>query len=365
MIFCEQCFKSNEIKEMIRSGKKKGNCELNNAHKSVHIFDTTEDVEVSMYVKEFLRQIIDLYSIDSELPNNFKSGKLKLLKDSLEKDWPIFEINNEEIYEFLDNLFNDASFDNELLENRVGITEEVDEDNSHLLIRGNSWDAFVEEITYQNRFHQDLINLENLEHFITKSYEKLNVSHSLFYRSRISNEKALEISEMSAPPENLATSGRLNADFISTLYLSDDKETTLQEVRAAFHDTVYMGTFKILKDELVVANLCEDFQVRIFDNSKDDDFLKYYLNRGILEKITDELTKPTNENTKSRSYIPLQYISDFIKSHYLNFDGILYNSVMKKGKKNLLLFDKSLAECINLEESVVEEVTYRTHEIVD
>ncbi|SFK55977.1 RES domain-containing protein [Marinilactibacillus piezotolerans] len=365
MRFCDECFKSKQIKDIIQSGNEKGNCELNPTHKNVFICDTNENEEITLYVKDFLRQIIELYEVVSELPDDFPSAKTKLIKDSLKNDWPIFEIESEKIYNLLSYLFDgNSDLDTRVLDSPVGIIEDMNTESHHLLISGNNdWDAFIEEITYENRFHQKLMNNKTLEHFISKSYDVIDPTDKKYFRSRISNDKNLELAEMSAPPKGKAKSGRLNSELISVLYLSDDIETTWQEVRAAFHDTVYTGTFGISKDKLIVANLCNDFQLRVFDNSKDEEYLKYYLNKNILEKITFELTKPTNEYTKSKNYIPLQYVSDFIKAHRLNFDGILYSSVMKKGKKNLLLFDPSLAKCIQLEKSTVKEVRYSASEI--
>jgi len=66
--------------------------------------------------------------------------------------------------------------------------------------------------------------------YIKKTYN----SGTVFYRARISDKDGLTKSEMGAPPQQLATAGRVNPEGISHLYLGSDKTTTLNEIRQVY-----------------------------------------------------------------------------------------------------------------------------------
>jgi RES domain. len=59
------------------------------------------------------------------------------------------------------------------------------------------------------------------------------------------------------------------------------------------------------------------------------------------------------------NYLPLQYISDFIKSSKIGFSGIMYKSVMNNNAVNLVLFDSNLAQCVSVNKQKIKEVVYR------
>lgn len=180
-----------------------------------------------------------------------------------------------------------------------------------------------------------------MEKFIRRTARTQELPHT-FFRCRVSDEK-LKSCDMGAPPPNdLVTPGRLNPEGISVLYLSDDKDVCIQEVRAAFQDCVNLAQFHI-KGKLKLVDLI-NFEEKAFNRSDEEDdreLLAYYLNRDILNEISKEFAKPSNNSSKIMNYLPLQYISEFIKSK--GYQGILYSSVMNEDATNLVLFDQSLA----------------------
>lgn len=346
--FCEDCFKNIEIKSIIKSSSKKGNCDFNREHKNVSILNIEED-EISKQVKDILTQIIEIYSPYEELPLDFPKGKLEMLHNSLKIKWSIFNLDNEEIFSLLQQFYKeDNTIDNRLFEGLVGVKEETNLDDNMLIVKQNDWDKFVNSIKFQNRYHTKTINLNVLKEFLKYTEHIIEPDGLKWFRCRISNDIELEKQDMLAPPKEKATAGRLNAQWISNLYLGDKKSCCIQEIRASFHDQIYIAEFELIKS-IKVADL------RYFEdktmNPEGNNLLQYYLNRNTLHKISNELSKPSNNNEKGLHYLPLQYISDYIKSLSIGFDGILYKSVMDDNASNLVLFDENLAKCIFLQKN--------------
>lgn len=355
--FCEECFSNIEIQAIIKSFGTVGHCDIDRNHTNVHTVEIESDIQMGP-IRDILRQIIDIYKPKEDLPTNFPTFKLKLLHDSLETKWSIFNLKGESIYMLISELYkNDDHIDKRLLTDLVGVKEEFVTDNNKLIVKDNDWDKFAYSINYQNRFHTQTINLQLLDHFLKFTESMIKPDDFPLYRCRISNYKEIDISEMYAPPKEKASAGRLNSQWISHLYLGDDELACIQEVRAGFHDDVYIGEFK-LREPIKVVDL-RHFEHKTLD-FRDELQLEYYLNRGTFMKISDELAKPTNNDDKQIHYLPLQYISDFIKSSEENFQGILYKSVMNEKATNLLLFDPNLVECQRVKKKTIKYIDYKT-----
>lgn len=383
MKICFKCFKHPELISMIESLGQVGNCDFNQDHKNEFYCDldisveepkstTAENKENSMRnrqtvedLKNILRQIIDIYVPSSELPPDFPHDKQDLLRHSLEKRWSLFNLEAEEIQKILVHLFNgDNDFNKLLLSQTVGVLEEMPDyrfENDPYVIKNNEWSHFATSLKYVNRFHTDSLNLENFKYFLTFTEKTIPKESSKYFRARINNSDNIPLDKMAAPPIGTASAGRLNPQWITVLYLSDDRVATIQEVRATFNDTVYIAEFELARNIKVVdlRNL-EDITM-----SGSVDNLKYYLNRPFLVELRKEFVKAVNNDIKETEYLPLQYISEFIKSLRLDdsedslFDGILYQSVANKEASNLVLFDEKLAIARRVDRRVVREINYR------
>lgn len=357
MKFCEECFINGEIRSIISSNKNKGNCDLDAHHKNVWICDTDKDQETTKNVRNFLRQIIDIYNLDSDLSSDFPESKKDLLRNSLEKRWSLFKIDSSKIHDLIDSLFqDDPRFDNRFLLEKVGVPEEHNTPNELLIIQNNNWETFVESIQYSNRFHTSSINLKKLKYFLGFTSKIVRKGSMKLLRCRISNNKKLTPKDLGAPPSEFASAGRLNPEWISVLYLSDSEKACIQEVRSSFLDTVYIGKF-VLKNNVRLIDL-SNFDVVTLNG--EIDFLEYYLNRDVMVKIAEDFAKPANNNFKLINYLPLQYISEFIKSLDGDdkFDGIMYESVMDKNAVNVMLFNPLAAKCTKVYSKQIAEVSY-------
>ncbi len=73
-----------------------------------------------------------------------------------------------------------------------------------------------------------------------------------------------------------------------------------------------------------------------------------------------EIAKPVRRNDSPLEYLPTQYIAEFVKSE--GYDGVEYESTLRKGGVNLALFDESLVECVNVKTREVTSVEYIVQE---
>lgn len=371
MKLCSKCFQYSEVINIIESNNKKGNCDIQESHQDVFTCDTDSDLQIIDLIKNVLLEVIDLYTVNSALPSDF-SEDLKLpLWDALDQNWPIFTLNSINIQTILRVLFeNDEYFNQAMFKEKVGIGEENEDYDDDLIVQNNDWNAFTHSLKYENRFHTDHLRLDKLRKFIVNSKRTLKPEKEFFYRARINNDinKPLLAKNMSAPPLGTSTPGRLNAEGVSLLYLCTRAETSIKEVRASFDDNIYIGRF-LLNRSISVVDLTRFDASSLYSDSDSENLLSYYFNRDTLKKIAKELSRPTNTSSSAISYIPTQYISDYIKSlididdndnktNKVLFDGILYASTMDSDGLNLALFDPKLAECVNLVGFKVSKIEY-------
>lgn len=93
MKFCSECFRYEEIIDIIESNENQGDC------------DTEADTQVLDQVKNILLEVVDLYTANSSLPSKFPD-KLKLnLWEALEQKWSIFTLNSIDIKSILCSFF--------------------------------------------------------------------------------------------------------------------------------------------------------------------------------------------------------------------------------------------------------------------
>ncbi|MDT2600282.1 RES family NAD+ phosphorylase [Enterococcus hulanensis] len=375
MIFCEMCFTEySEIQDIIRTLNEKGDCPTCKS-RSVHICNSEylsadssyEKRETLEGIKNIFNEMVSIYSLKEDLPEDFPKGELESVKESLFYKWNIF--NKEKItpahvrdiliallpekYESVPGLFDEL----------VGIKERSPSmyKQDLLILKDNNWEDFTHSIKYENRFHSQQINLANLEFFLSYFEETVSEGEE-FYRCRLNNdEKIFEEKDLKAPPEGVASAGRLNPEGISRLYLCSEEETAIGEIRASRHDIVTIGKFQV-KEKLRVLDLSNFDQINILSTFGYSEFLKYYLNMDALKQISDELAKPVRSSDKSRDYLATQYISDFVKSitgeEKSSYQGIKYRSTASETGYNLMLFKDSEIELVSQETKAIKYIKY-------
>lgn len=375
MIFCEKCFSEcSEIQEMIRRLKEKDTCPICKS-KDVYICNSKYLNSDTSYgqretlegIKNIFNEIVSIYSLKDSLPEDFPKGELETVKESLFYKWNIF--NKEKItpaqvrdilIALLPNKYENVS---ELFDGLVGVKElSPSMHNQDLLIlKDNNWSDFTRSIKFENRFHSQQINLANLEFFLSFFEETIPVGKE-FYRCRLNNDNEIfKEKDLKAPPEGVASAGRLNPEGISRLYLCSEEETAISEIRASRHDIVTIGKFRV-NEKLRVLDLSNFDQINILSSFSYSEFLKYYLNMSALKQISDELARPVRSSDKSRDYLATQYISDFVKSitgeEKTFYQGIKYRSTASKTGYNLMLFKDSEIDLVNQETKLINYIKY-------
>lgn len=364
MIFCEHCFRDKEVASVIRSVSTGivgtcPTCQKRNAY----LYDTATQSELTPYFEELL----NIYSPASALPETYPKAERRSLIDDLSERWDIFaDIPRSKIYDILTAICHDLYSDiPELFDGTIGIPELYDSDylKEHALLKNNDWDAFVNEIKTKNRFHSKLINFDILEKycsFIRKIYK----AGEVFYRARISERSGFPPEEMSAPPAGMSSEGRANARGITCLYIANDVDTTLHEVRAGVFDYVSVGLFR-LKRDITVVDLKAINGISPFVEGLE--YLDHAINKQYLERLDAEMSKSLRKSDSTLDYVPTQYIVDFIKSIEHNdeqeYDGIEYNSTTNLGGYNLAIFDPELFECVSVDVYDIEKLQYTSRKL--
>ncbi len=365
MIFCEKCFIDLEIQAIIRSLNHHGTCPI--CGSASYIYDTESDTSLN----GLFDRVISVYTPFPDLPDEFPESELGSLAESVKRDWDIFnDIAIEHIHDILSSLAPNLCEDFPLLfSDKVGIAEKYDLDylrDHHTILRAKEWNDFVDTIKHKNRFHSGLIDTEKLKEYCLLMQKDLPTGKQRYYRGRIARDRnGYSPSEMGAPPNDKATDGRANAVGISRLYLTDSKETTYHEIRAAEFDYVTIGTFKLMEPIKVVDLRCiESVSPSPFATESDDiDCTALAINRAHLKKIGQEIGKTMRRGDSPLDYIPTQYICDFIMSITNDdgspmFDGIEYQSAMHSKGANLTIFYPEKFKCTYSKTFEVTQLKY-------
>lgn len=368
MIFCQNCFKDPEIMSIVKKTGRIGNCPICESE-DVSLYDTDRDTSLNAIFDDLL----SVYTAAENLPRSHPKEDTQSLTHALKNDWSIFgNISDSKILDILKAISPDI-FQNyrTIFEQPVGIREKYDSDylKEHSILRTQEWKDFVQAIKHDNRFHLSLINTNLLKDYCLCISEDISADKHRFYRGRIAHDKiGFKPSEIGAPPSTKTVDGRANSAGISRLYLTDKRETTLHEIRAAEYDYVTVGTFKLLRP-IKVVNLKEIAKISPFNSVTEVDCTALAINREHLQKINKELSRPMRRGDSVLDYLPTQYIADFIKSITDDngkplFDGIKYQSAMHSKGSNLTIFNPELFKCTYCNTYEVTKLNYHMETIV-
>jgi hypothetical protein len=192
----------------------------------------------------------------------------------------------------------------------------------------DDWFSFVDYVSHTSRFFLTDYWRKFLDILIDTAKTRRFVLRpgAILFRARIGirwdeDENGIEdygpISpkNMGAPPRHLATEGRLNSEGIPILYLANDRETAIAEVRPWIGAEVSLGRFRIGK-RLVIADASRDQPV--FFPDLIGDLLLGYQQRDSstyshAEKeeiawgdINSAISKPISSHETHLTYLPTQ-----------------------------------------------------------
>ncbi|WP_042454641.1 RES domain-containing protein [Neobacillus dielmonensis] len=359
---CVKCFMSSEIKSIIKSLGNLGDCSFCGSN-NVHVYDLHNDNGLD----DLFNDILSIFKLGTDLiVDGFSQYKLISIKDEFEKKWNIFNnFDGSKIHLFLNSLLERNHQDKlHFLNNQVGIIEWMNDSylEKKSVLKGYSWEEFVNYIKHENRFHSNHVNYEVLKDYL----ERLTtiVEEDTFFRARISNNKELDKEEMGAPPPLFATAGRANSEGISHLYLASDTGTVISEIRPSLSDTVYIGRFPIRQELKVV-----DFRLlKNLDVFRFTDPTMYAINLDIFNEMAKAISKPVRSGDSKLDYLPTQFIVDYIKSlnetESAGYQGIVFESTLSTSGYNLMVFDPNLLSCTKVEKRIIQTLNYTSVQCV-
>jgi len=146
--------------------------------------------------------------------------------------------------------------------------------------------------------------------------------------------KGYDLAGSVAPPVELVPSGRINPKKIRYLYLAEDQETAIYEVRPTIGQHISVATFRTT-DDIKIYDLAEDIKPQERDVTNID-----YL---LFAEIQQRFSKPNAG--QEHKYIPTQYIGELIKQ--MGFDGLRFKSSLKNGGINVVLFNDKKCKAIS------------------
>ena len=355
---CIECFRDSEIRRIIDSVDRVGDCDFCGS-KDVKIYPVGEYGTV----ENLINSVVEEYEVSDKGYGDLETvilNEWSILSDKFSPVFtegicsystPEFPI---ELVKALCSMFRNC--DDDIYSKFVVLHQSDDDDimSEYGIVSGWDWGSFSEEIKCCNRFHNNLFNPEIMSSFLSYAVKKYEAT-SVFYRARRSADKdGFAVDKMGAPPSEKSTAGRINPEGISVLYLASDSETALNEIRASTFDFVSVGTFRANKDFRIVS-LLELASISPFAYN---DIWQYAINHRCLCDFSDTVSKPLRRTDSTLDYLPTQFISDFIKSE--RYDGVEYKSTMNPGGTNIAIFDESLFECIDVQTVEVSHIQYNT-----
>ena len=345
---CPNCFNDDHVSQFILDRmESKGVCDYCGSSSVALIdpkflFSFMEQLDVAFEVHEEGESLIDILSV-----------KLKFFKDNV--------VNKQRLFE--DIIDSDLAL--KIKKYKVPQKEESLAE----------WSDFSDEIKSKNRFFPrsmlatqtinwyDGMTQTSAFNILVESLSSKIIDDYNFFRARVSNdEERFEIQNMLAPPHAFASAGRANPVGISYLYLAENIETCIAEVRPSNNGFINIARFKTinLKNVIDLTNPREKASIFKVEPENLANALKYI---DLLEIFALELSKPIQPNKAHLDYIPTQFLCEYFKT-ICQYDGILFNSSFSKGK-NLVLFDESFVKPIEMKYFKVVLTEYTHEEIID
>ena len=221
----------------------------------------------------------------------------------------------------------------------------------------SSYQMFSNEVTRGSRYILSVKSTNFLEALLATSEDRVRVlkKGSVLWRAQLGHDWRPEYwqgdlidnspyafsPQRMKPLENSASEGRANPKGIPYLYLSNDRDTALSEVRPWIGSVISAGQFGTNRE------------LRLFDFSVEyGKQMHYFLNepsdeqkiQAVWSHVDNAFSQPVNESDSSSNYVPTQVIAEYIKSK--GYDGIVFKSSLAKGH-NIALFDLESASILN------------------
>lgn len=224
-------------------------------------------------------------------------------------------------------------------------------------------------LRYKSRFSLPKSLSLLVDNFVKRQIEhglKVVEKDTTFFRARIGEPGTLDLftpDDMGAPPPGRASSGRINPEGISYLYLADSPGTAIAEVRPWKRARISVATLKTTRIIKIVSllvgdSLSSEITEKDIERAEVQREIKGMMNGIILKALY--FAFPAHHNDK-HAYLASQYIAELFKES--GVDGLEYSSVLNEGGINTALFDVSSASCIKVDGYMIQGVNYKYDEL--
>ncbi len=156
--------------------------------------------------------------------------------------------------------------------------------------------------------------------------------------------------ERMKPRAEAAFEGRVNPKGIPYLYLADDRDTAMAEMRPPLNSTLTVAEFRT-SSVLKIVDCCHAVMTPRFDKTMTDEEIEAV----VWGQISLAFSWPVERKDDSADYAPTQVLGELFRSRGL--DGVEFRSGLGPGN-NFALFDLSSADVVG------EPMLYETKKIV-
>lgn len=365
MFICTGCFVNEEIIGYIESFEEVGECNYCKSEGNV-VCDISG-------VGEFIREGLDRayeHLDDGTGAMRDSENKIYIGSDGEQAGVSLIEILNEEeqIFSERHDFESIIHIINELIMNSgpsdrdisQGAEDKYGDSNSEIfvikddlfgedyVIEYDVWETFKNECMHVNRFF-DLGSEENFREtllsYLNPIFKNMEINlktNSILYRSRsiengfFDNKVSIDWNtELGPAPYKYSGNNRMSPAGISYMYLSDNRDLTLAEIRNDTNCIIYTGVFKTVKDLRLLDLTDEDsFKLKsIFSEEyRHEDRWK----AKFIKRFIEEISKPIKESDSVLEYVPTQVLSEFIRK--IGFNGIRFKSSKDYIKNNFVFF---------------------------
>jgi hypothetical protein len=237
----------------------------------------------------------------------------------------------------------------------------------------NSWrdlQDFQREVKLENRFiHSPLVSefLANIKRTLPPRERSL-ARGNILYRGQIGHDEqelegGPEIKGYTAtrmkPIPNKGKEGRGNPKGITYLYLSNDENTALAELRPHLGQYLSSAQFEIQKDLRLVDCYSVPHHYSHAGCIFNPPVSQEEISNAVWSMINEAFTKPVNNADDVSDYVPTQILAEYFKSQ--GYDGICFKSSMGLGH-NFILFQLDAAEVITCTVMETKSVSFEFNE---
>ena len=269
------------------------------------------------------------------------------------------------------NLFSDLNCGHKILnevlnqtDSTISSSEDLVDFSEEILENINYWSFLKEQLKWERRYFTNIDTLtEDLGWDSFFESKTIVNEDEEYYRARLhqnSQEEIYPIDKMSSPPAQYASAGRANPIGIPYLYLSDNQETILYEVRASYLDEISVAIFtknEEYQNEIIISDFTE-----IPTLYHPNDVNKKIKSTLLKQLISRDLSKPMRRYDSEIDYIPTQFICEFIKI-FTNVQGIKFRSSLHNTGSNLVLFNQETMKCRSVKKVQISKVNIKAREI--